>query len=61
MITWTIDFESFIDTSPRTYYEASSDFYDKFDVSAVPSTFLSTPDTLFKINSAIASLEGSLR
>ena len=61
VITWKIDFESFVDTTSGRINELGGTSYDKFDVSDVPSSFLSNPSTLFKINSAIASLEGSLR
>ena len=63
VITWKVSCESFIGTSPYTFEDAPpvSNSFDKFDASTVSRSFLITPDTLHKVNFAIASHESSLR
>ena len=54
-------FDAFINISADTEDTQSSSVYDKFDVSNIPQTFLSSPDILQRVNSAIFAFESSLR
>ena len=62
VIVWKLNLDAYIGTPIDTDdLQSCSKLYDKFDVSRVSEEFLTRPDIIHEVNTAIFALENSLR